>query len=179
MKENKIEQESIENPSFQTKVNGVSQNEKGNTKTILKKLHVQKKKQRFHNKISFCQLFYCVNDNSQVNGKIFKMMRCFLCHKLQFIFQIQEHKLQFMKRIIIYYQKNGVMTLNKHVNANHSIIAQKFEQEMKGQPKGIVEMQIPKNDLMCLAFKQHFSCVTNFFSKMMICSKKKFQLVIL
>ncbi len=44
MEENTIQQESKENPSFQTKVSGVSQNEKGNMKTILKKLHVQRKK---------------------------------------------------------------------------------------------------------------------------------------
>lgn len=58
-----------------------------------------------------------------------------------------------------------MMTLKKHVNVNNSIIVQKFEQEMNGQPKEIVETQIPKKQPNMFGFQISF----------FLCNKISFQ----
>jgi hypothetical protein len=39
-----------------------------------------------------------------------------------------------------YCKTNGITTLRKHVNAKHSVIAKKFEREVKGLMKGCLKM---------------------------------------
>jgi hypothetical protein len=44
------------------------------------------------------------------------------------------------KRLISYYKTNGITFLRKHVDANHSLIAQRFEEKVNNKLKGIGEI---------------------------------------
>jgi hypothetical protein len=48
------------------------------------------------------------------------------------------------KGLILYNTTNIITTLKKHVNANHSIIAKLFEEEVNSPLKGKVENQLAK-----------------------------------
>ncbi len=44
------------------------------------------------------------------------------------------------KKLISYYKTNGITFIKKHVDANHSLIAQRFEEKMNNMLKGIGEI---------------------------------------
>jgi ribosomal protein L16 Arg81 hydroxylase len=46
--------------------------------------------------------------------------------------------------LISYYKTNGITSLKKHVDANHSFIAQMFEEKMSRLLKSIEEKQVSK-----------------------------------
>jgi hypothetical protein len=48
------------------------------------------------------------------------------------------------KGIITYFKKNGITTLKKHVDANHDVLAKRFEEEVKFPLRNIVEKQPTK-----------------------------------
>jgi len=55
-------------------------------------------------------------------------------------------KIQARKGLIIYNTTNGITTLKKHVDANHSIIAKIFEEEVRNPLKRKVEKQPAKKN---------------------------------
>ncbi len=58
--------ERVESGNVETKNSKVEKNGEQIMNKILKKLHVQRKIQRGHNKNSLCWAFYCVNDGKKV-----------------------------------------------------------------------------------------------------------------
>ncbi len=69
-------------------------------------------------------------------------MRCVTCYNSPVLFC--NPKTQTRKGLILYNTTNMITTLKKHVNANHSIIAKMFEEEMNSLLKGKVEKQLAK-----------------------------------
>jgi hypothetical protein len=63
------------------------------------------------------------------------------------------------KRIITHYQKNGITTLKKHLDANHAMLAKTFEEEINSPLKYVLEKQPAKKGPMHLALKHQSSLV--------------------
>ncbi len=82
------------------------------------KLHAQRSLWQKNCKNALCQAFYYVNDNKKVNIIFFQTMCCILCHNNP-IFNLNP-KTQARKGLFIYNTTNGITTLRKHVNSNHS-----------------------------------------------------------
>ncbi len=61
-----------------------------------------------------------VNDNKPVDGKILQVMRCHLCYKTLVLYSI---KTKLRKVINSYYKNNGILTLRKHVDGEHNLLA--------------------------------------------------------
>jgi len=117
--------EERENLNLQIEVSRVSRvyNEK-KIKQILQQLQTQRKKWHPHNINAFCWSFYWVNDNSKVNLDVPQMMHCLLCHS-QPIVSMNLRK-QLKKGLVTYYKTSGIARLQKHLDANHSIIYKRF-----------------------------------------------------
>ncbi len=71
--------------------------------------------------VGFC---FCVNDNKGVDLKCPQMMKCILCYNCLIL--VCNSRTQVNKGLILYNTTNGITTLKKHVNVDHSIIAKKF-----------------------------------------------------
>jgi hypothetical protein len=69
-------------------------------------------------------------------------MKCITCYNSPSLFC--NHKTQTRKGLILYNTTNIITTLKKHVNANHSIIAKMFEEEVNSPLKGKVDKQLAK-----------------------------------
>jgi hypothetical protein len=69
------------------------------------------------------------------------------------------------KFLITYYKIYGIIVVNKHVNAFHSIIAKNFEEEINNEITKIVERQPTKKKTKCPS-----KCNFYFF-----CCKRTFQ----
>jgi hypothetical protein len=70
--------------------------------------------------------------------KSLQTMKCILCCNNPIL--VYNLKIQARKGLTLYNTTNGIITLKKHVNANHFIIAKKFEEEMNSRLKGEVEL---------------------------------------
>ncbi len=64
-------------------------------------------------------------------------MRCIIYYNSLVLFCIL--KVQAMKGLFLYNTTNGITTLKKHLNANHSTIAKLFEEAIDSPLKGKVE----------------------------------------
>ncbi len=53
-------------------------------------------------------------------------------------------RIQTKKGLISYYKINGIISLKKHVDAKHIVIAKMFEKEVNFLLKGIEERQLAK-----------------------------------
>jgi hypothetical protein len=84
--------------------------------------------QKPNNKNALCWAFYYVNDNKEIDFIVVQVMRCFLCYNSPIL--NLNPKIQARKGLIIYNKINGITTLRKHVNSNHSNIFFKIEEEM-------------------------------------------------
>jgi hypothetical protein len=78
-------------------------------------------------KNALCWAFSCVNDNKEVNLTTPQIMHCILCHNNPIV--NVNIKTQARKGLIIYNTTNGIVTLKKHVNLDHSNISKKFEEK--------------------------------------------------
>jgi hypothetical protein len=86
----------------------------------LKKLHAQIKSWKPHGRISLCWIFYYVNDNVKIDLENTLIMHCIRCYQ-NLVIGINP-KIWMRKRSISYYKTNGITSLKKHVDANHSLI---------------------------------------------------------
>jgi hypothetical protein len=100
-------------------------------------LHVQRNKWKGNHRNSLCWGFYYVSDNKKIDGENLKIMICILCYNILMI--VINPKTQ-TRRSISYYKTNGIITLRKHVDAKHFIIAKKFEEEVNNLMKGCLKM---------------------------------------
>jgi hypothetical protein len=71
---------------------------------------------------------------------------------------------------LIYYKTNGIITLIKHVDVNHVVIAKNVWRGSNSLARGVLERQILKENLMCLVVQYHNFLVKKILSKMM-CNK--------
>jgi hypothetical protein len=97
---------------------------------------LQREKWRGHDRNALCWSFFIVNDNNIVNGSKPQIMRCMICH-VNFVFYNLRTKER--RGIITYFMKNGIITLKKHVDANHVVLIKKFEEELKSPLRNILE----------------------------------------
>jgi len=66
---------------------------------------------------------FFVNNNNKVDHNNLQMM----CYIYFYSSPIDVSNIK-RKRLISYYNKNGIITFNKHANANHAIIAKMFKE---------------------------------------------------
>jgi hypothetical protein len=71
-----------------------------------------------NNRNALCCLFYCVNDNKEIDFIGLQIMCCIFCYNNP-IFNLNP-KIQVRKGLIKYNTINGIIALKKHVNLNHS-----------------------------------------------------------
>ncbi len=71
-------------------------------------------------------VLFLVNDSKDVDVKCLQIMKCILCYINPILFS--NSKTQAKKGLILYNIINGITTLKKCVNANHSIIAKMFKE---------------------------------------------------
>ncbi len=112
-------------------------NEKKTMEENVRKLQVERTMWKSQS-INFLRwIFFCVNDNKDVDVKCPQTMRCILCYNSSILFC--NLKTQARKNLIIYNTTNGITTLKKQVNANNYIIAKMFEEEINNLVRGKVE----------------------------------------
>jgi hypothetical protein len=78
------------------------------------------------------------------------------------------------KGIITYFKKNGIIALKKHVDANHVILAKRFEKEVNFPLRNILEKQPTKRSQMCLTLKYQSFLVQKILLRRMLCNKSNF-----
>jgi hypothetical protein len=105
-----------------------------------------KKLERRHNINSLCWAFYFVNDGKKIEVASHQVIRCILCYDN--VINIPNPKIKERKGSIIYYKTYGITALKKHVDANHSIIVKKFEEEINNEIIGNVEKNLQRKGQM-------------------------------
>jgi len=119
-----------------------------------------------------CWIFYCVNDNVKIDLENTQIMRCIICYQ-ELIIGINL-RTQARKGLIFYYKTNGIMYLEKHVDAKHIGIAKMFEEKVNSLLKGKKEIQ-PTNKRMIVSSGSisKFLFLKDSFKKRM-CHRKNF-----
>ncbi len=77
-----------------------------------------------------------LNDNNIVDGNKPQIMRHMICHVNFVPFNPRKKE---RKGIITYYKKNGIIALKKHVDANHVMLAKRFEEEMNSPLRDVLK----------------------------------------
>jgi hypothetical protein len=72
-----------------------------------------------------------VKDEKKVEVASHQVMRCILCYDNAI--NILNPRIKERKGLITYYKTYGITIFKKHVDANHSIIAKKFEKEINNE----------------------------------------------
>jgi hypothetical protein len=117
-----------ENESFQIEGNkNLGMNEEKMKENFLK-LHVQRSFWRGNNINALCWAFYYANDNKEIHVIASQTMHCIFSHSNPIL--NLNPKTQARKGLIIYNITNGITTLRKHVNVDHSNVLKKFEKEV-------------------------------------------------
>ncbi len=116
---------------MQTKNSRVEKNGEQIMKKILQKLYVQRNFWRGHNMNSLCWTFYCVHDGKKVEIGSHQVMRCIACYDN--IVNISNSKTKERRGLITYYETYGITDLKTRVDANHFVIAKKFENEINNE----------------------------------------------
>jgi hypothetical protein len=104
-------------------------------------LHAQRLVWKPHGRNAICWAIYRVNDNKPINGKIPQIMQCLLCYKTHVPFN---PRTKLLKGLISYYKMNEIITLKKHVDPKHSLLAKAFDEEMNNLVKNGFERQFVK-----------------------------------
>jgi hypothetical protein len=91
-------------------------------------LHAQRKIWQPHGRLSLCQIFYGVNDNTKFDLENTQIIRCILCYQ-EFVIGINS-RTRARKGLISYYKTNVITSLKKQVNVEHVVIAKMFEKDV-------------------------------------------------
>jgi uncharacterized protein (UPF0333 family) len=83
-----------------------------------------------------------MNDGKKVEVGYRQVMKCIVCYDN--VINILNPITKKHKGLITYYKTYGIIVLNKHGNAFHSIIAKKFEEEINNEITKNVERQPKK-----------------------------------
>lgn len=92
--------------------------------------------------------FYYVNDNKKLDRKVLQVMCCMFCHN-NIVNAYNMIITQVRKWMISYYKTNEITTLEKHVNANYVVIANKFEEKISNLMKRVLEKELEKKKDEC------------------------------
>ncbi len=68
-----------------------------------------------------------VNYNKPEDGKFPQVIRCHLSYKTPLLYN---PRTKLRKGLISYYKTNGILTLKKHVDVKHDLLAKKLDEEM-------------------------------------------------
>jgi hypothetical protein len=82
-----------------------------------------------------------VNNNKPKDGKNPQVIRCHLCYKTPLL---HNPKTKLRKGLMEYYKTNGILALEKHVDAKHNLLGKKLDQEVNSSKKIQVEKNQPK-----------------------------------
>jgi hypothetical protein len=102
---------------------------------------LQREKWKGHDRNALYWTFFIVNDNNIVDGSKPHIMRCMICHEN---FVIYNPRIKERGGIITYFNKYGITPLKKHVDANHVVLAKRFEETMNYPLRNIFERQLAK-----------------------------------
>jgi len=102
-------------------------------------------------KMQIVGLFYVVNDDKLVDGKVPQVMRCHLYCCKTFVLYNPRTKLR--KGLISYYKTIGISSLKKHVDAKHGLFAKKLDEEVNNEVRIEVERQPTKKRLNVSSFE--------------------------
>jgi hypothetical protein len=142
-----MEDESL-NGSFQIEQNTTTKIIESNFKNEMEKnfqtLHVQRKIWREHNRNAICWVFYCVNDDKEVNLGNSQIMRCLFCY-VRLVHSLNLNTKE-RKGLTTYYRTYGITTLKKHVYCDNVIIIKKIE--VNSLMKGTFERKPTKKGLL-------------------------------
>jgi hypothetical protein len=92
----------------------------------IKRLHVQRKFWKPHERTLLCWALYCENDNTNVDLENPAIMHCILCHKN--LVNATNPRTQSRRRLISHFKTNGITSFRKHVDVDHGPIAKIFEE---------------------------------------------------
>jgi hypothetical protein len=100
-------------------------------------------------------------------------MHCTFCHTSPILFNLRKKE---RKRVISYYEKNGVTTLTKHVDADHALLAKKFEEEVDSPMTIVLEKELGKKKFNVSIFElSKFFGVKVSFKKDVVLQKRFMQ----
>jgi hypothetical protein len=81
-------------------------------------------KLHYHNLIT--RAFFKVNDNQSINLSKNQITRCIICHIEITFLEILAMRIRCRKGLIAYHKFNGIITMKKHVEYDHSTLLQKL-----------------------------------------------------
>ncbi len=103
-----------------------------------------------------------INDNKLVDGKILQVMRYHLCSKTLVLYNLRT---KLRKGLISYYKTNGILTLKKHADAKHILLAKELDKEVNNSVKIQVERQRTKKRQNVFSFEISKFIFTKFIYK--------------
>ncbi len=103
-----------------------AKNNEDKMKEDLRKLHAQRLFWKPNNRNALCWAFDYVNDNKKVDLITFQIMHCIFWYNSRIL--NLNSKTQGKRGLIIYNTTNGIIALRKHVNVDHSILFNFFEE---------------------------------------------------
>jgi len=108
-----------------------------------------------------------VNDNKLMDGKIPQVMRFHLCYKTHVLYN---PRTKLRKGLISYYKTNGILTLKKHVDGKHNLLAKKLDEEVNNLVRTQGERQPTKKKQSVSSFEFFSKNSQNVFTKRMKCN---------
>jgi hypothetical protein len=94
-----------------------------------------------HNRNALCWSFYIVNDNNIIDGSKLQIMRCMICC-VNFV--LYNPRTKGRRRIITYSKRNGIIAIKKHVDVDHVVLANRFEEKVKSPLRNVLKRQLAK-----------------------------------
>ncbi len=127
---------------------------------------------KLEGKNAICWAFYVVNDNKPVDGKVPQVMRCHLyCYKTVVLYNLRT---KLRKGLISYYKTIGISSLEKHVDAEHGLLAKKLDEEVNNAVRIEVERQPTKKRLNVSSYEIFEFFLQNFFIRRMKFNRSNF-----
>jgi hypothetical protein len=80
-------------------------------------LHRKNKSWKLEGRNALCWYFFCINDRKPLNLEHPQVKRCLLCYNAPM--SVSNPRTHARKRLISYYQTNGISSLEKHVDDAH------------------------------------------------------------
>jgi len=113
---------------------------------------------------SICWAFYVVNDNKPMDAKIPQVMRFHLCYNTHVLYN---PRTKTRKGLVSYYKTNGILTLKMHVDAKHSLLAKKLDEEVNSSIRTQGEKQPTKKRQNVSSFENLKCFLQNLFTRRM------------
>ncbi len=76
-----------------------------------------------------------------------QLMRYVICYNNLVVSIVFNHGRRLRKGLVFYFKSNGIIALRKHVNANHGLFIETFENELNDNMKSSMKRQITKKGM--------------------------------